>query len=221
MKVPRILWAMLACAALAFEVEAAEPPEHGGSATAANAGDASGPIRAEPSRGERGSGSRTALGRDTNAKAARADDSESTRLGSAKGAGSKRQDAAVAVPARRGSLPPPRKVGPLARSNADRLHSLLSTKARAARLPSRPGGSIRTATGNVAARAPGGASPAHQPTAAAATRAARSATPFRAATPNSTLGGPQVPRPGRLGAPAVGRTAHNASIDGTQLRHKF
>jgi hypothetical protein len=37
---------------------------------------------------------------------------------------------------------------------------------------------------------------------------------------DSTIGGPRAPGPGRVGGPAIGRTAHNATIDGTQLHHQ-
>jgi hypothetical protein len=35
----------------------------------------------------------------------------------------------------------------------------------------------------------------------------------------STIGGPRAPGPGLVGGPAIGRTAHNATIDGSQLHH--
>jgi hypothetical protein len=42
----------------------------------------------------------------------------------------------------------------------------------------------------------------------------------RALGRGSTSGGPRAPGPGLVGGPAIGRTAHNATIDGAQLRHQ-
>ena len=98
-----------------------------------------------------------------------------------------------------------------------------------------PGGQPKMAASNGAA--PPAAMPAGQPKLAASTSAAampagqlkvaasNSAAPLAArlsSTPrNSAIGGPHTQGLGRVGGPAISRSTHSATIDGTQLRRKF
>jgi hypothetical protein len=228
MKVSHILCAMLACAPLTFEARATASSEDGPSSVAA------------PNVGEAVGG--TAPSRTAGAKAGRSGDRGSAQAGARTGVGSKGQGAAVAVSPRRGSLTPQGGVAQGAHSNADRLHSLLNAQAhgRLARKPSRPVGSTRGVTQGPDVRGLQGVSPSGQPRLAASNSAAppaampsgqprlaasNSAAPPAArpvATPrNSTIGGPHAQGSARVGGPAIGRTVHNAIIDGSQQHHKF
>jgi hypothetical protein len=153
--------------------------------------------------------------------------------------GSAVRNAVVAASPRHDSVTLSRSAA-LARSTADRLHSLLSTRARgriAASPNRRPGPSPAAAGGSSAApaRELPGRSPQGQPKAPiatsfarilpslpAATSAARvSPSPMPAAARGAILGGPRAPGPARLGGPAIRRTANNTGIDGTQIHRKY
>jgi hypothetical protein len=228
MKVPHILCAILACAPLTLEVRAAASSEDvrpsrpaAGAAQAASTGQTA---------------DRRALSRDAGAKPEGTRDREPTQTrertaGGPTGGVSKGRDAAAAIAPRRGAVSPQRSVAQVGaaqagRSNADRLHSLLNAKAhgRLIRQPSRPVavGSTHAAAGGPAVRGPQGMGPAGQPK-LAATNSAASPPVKPAVTPrNPTMGGgPRGQVVGRVGGPAVSRTTHSATIDGTQMHHKF
>jgi len=206
MKIARLLCVIWVCAPLALEAGAAGSPASGGSSAAA--------------MGQAAGGSAPA--RDTSIKAGRAQTHESTQAGSAKAGGSKGRNAAVAVAPRRGAVTPQRAAGQLARSNADRLHSLLSAKARERRTAaSNPVPSTRGATANRIAGGSRTSSPLAQRTLPASKLPAPSATSVKAVAGSSRIGGPQTAGRGRLGGPAIGRTANSATINGTQLHRKF
>jgi hypothetical protein len=131
--------------------------------------------------------------------------------------------------------PNPVGVAQTARSNADRLHSLLNAQARGrlARQPGR-GGSTRAVThGPDDVRGLHGASLAGQskmavsngaapPAAETAGQSKLAASKSTAAMPrNSALGGSHVQELGRVGGPAISRATHSATVDGTQLHRKF
>jgi hypothetical protein len=225
MKVARLLCVLWACGPMALEAGAAESPAHNGASVAA------------ADMGQAASG--TALGRDTRIKAGRPAAQESTQTGSSTAAGSKGRNAAAAASPRRVSVTPPHAAGPLARSNADRLHSLHPAKERGRVAPNpnrHVGPTAAAASGKVSARGQGvpGASSQAPPTPPVATSAAQVPSSLPVATsvaripPNvtpmvrtSSIGGPRAAGPGRLGGPPTGRTAHNGTISGTQLHHKF
>jgi hypothetical protein len=226
MKVFYILCAMLVCAPLTFEARATSSSEDGASSgAAANVGDAAG--RKVPSR-------------NANTKAGRTGDRGSNQWGAQAGSGSKGRDTAVAPSTRRGSIAPQGGVAQAGRSNADRLHSLLNAQARGhlARQPGGRVGSTRAVThGPNDVRGPQGVSPAGQSKLAASSGAAavpagqsklvasNSAAPpaakLTSTARNPAIGGPHAQGLGRVGGPAISRTAHSATIDGAQLHHKF
>jgi hypothetical protein len=134
---------------------------------------------------------------------------------------------------------PQRAVGPLARSNADRLHSLLRPARPAAKPPHRlvAGMSRAETTGTGLSRMPGlsGASPARLAGSQIPGRALRNS---NAPTPGALVGGPHPTGLGALGGPATGRaasggalfgraalgrtaTANRAALDGAQMRRRF
>jgi len=204
MKLAPLLCALSVCGPLTVEASAAESPaRNGASVAAADMGQAA---------------ASTTPGRDKGLKAGRPVAQESVQAGSSKGDGSKGRNAAVAVSSRRGSLTPPRAAGPLARSNADRLHSLHPAKARG-----HVGPTAAAASGKLSARGQGvsGASPQALPTPPVATSVARVPPSVTPMVRSSTIGGPRAAGPGRLAGPATGRIAHNGTISGTQLHHKF
>jgi hypothetical protein len=206
MKIARLLCVIWVCAPLALEAGAAGSPASGGSPVAA--------------MGQAAGGSAPA--RDTSIKAGRAETHESTQVGSAKAGGSKGRDAVVGGSPRNGSVARQRGAGQLARSNADRLHALLSARARGQRTAaSNPVRSTPGATGNRMAGASRSSSPLAQRALPASKHPAPSATSVKAVVGGSRIGGPQTAGPGRLGGPAIGRTAHSATINGTQLHRKF
>jgi hypothetical protein len=213
MKVSHILCAILACAPLTFEARATASSEDGRPSVAAdNAGRAAG--RTAPSRG-------------ASAKPEDTRDREPTRARPRTGGSSKGRDAAAAVSPRRGSVTPQRGVaqGGVAQTgrNADRLHSLLNAQARGrlARQPSRPVGSARAVTRGLDVRGPQGGTPAGQPKLAASNSAVSPAARLVMTPRTSTIGGPHSQGIGRVGGPAISRTTRSATVDGTQLHHKF
>ena len=127
MKMSRILCTLLLCGAVTFEATAATLPEQGNSPQASD----------------------STADRDVDTNVRSADGRESARRGAQKGSGTTRRNAATAVSARSEPATRPHAVSPLGRSNADRLHSLLSAQARGrvARQPARrPVGSAPVAT---------------------------------------------------------------------------
>jgi hypothetical protein len=230
MKASHIVCAILACAPLTFEARATASSEDGRpSRPAANAGQAAG--RTAPSRDESAKPEGT---RDREPTHARGRTGGGSTGGGSTGGASKGRDAAAAATPRGGSVTPgpgsatpqrgaaPVGVAQAGRGNADRLRSLLNAKAhgRLARQPSRPVGSTHAAAGGPAVRGPQGVGPAGQPKLAAANSTASPAARPLATPRTSTIGGPHAQGSGRVGGPAVSRTTHSATVDGTQLHHK-
>jgi len=163
----------------------------------------------------------------------RAQTHEPTRVSSVKGAISKGGTTTAIVSPHGGPLAAQREAGQLARSNADRLHSLLRTQATPAAKPSsRPAAGSRRAeaAGAALTRTPGFQGAARvsltQPLLSKITaRGPRSANSpgEKAATRTSLIGGPHPAGPGRVGGPAVGQaaTASRAALDGAQIRRRF
>jgi hypothetical protein len=208
-KMSHILCAMLACAPLTFDARATASPEDGRSSpAAANAGEAAG--RAAPSR-------------NAGTKRGRTGDRGANQAGARTGSGSKGRDAAVADSPRRGSVTPQGGIAQAGRSNADRLHSLLSTQARGrlARQPGRAGSTRAVTHGPDDVRGPQGVSPAGQPKMAASNGVAPPAARQSSTPKNPAIGGPHAQGLGRVGGPAISRATHGATVDGTQLHRKF
>jgi hypothetical protein len=203
------LCAIWLCAPFALKVGAADSPEHiGSSAAATKMGQAAG--RAAPSR-------------DANIKPGHSESEKLTQVGSAKHDALKRPSAAIAASPHGGFITQQRGVGQVPRSNADRLSSQLSTKARGmiAKTSSRPIGSNHAAVaGNVVARGVRGASPVGLPTLPASSAARISPTPT-VVPPGSIVGGPHAAGAGRLGGPSTARNANSATINGSFRRRKF
>ena len=105
------------------------------------------------------------------------------------------------------------------RGNADRLHSLLNAQARGriANAPRRAV-SIKHESGNMVVHGQSSAGPLSAPV---PKFAARPATSMTAAAGNSRMGASHSAGVARVGGPALGRTAHDAAIAGTQLHHKL
>jgi hypothetical protein len=211
MKIARLLCALCVCGPLALEANAAESLAHNGASVAA------------AKMGQAAAG--TTPGRDTSINAGRPVAPESTQADSGKGDGSKGRNAAAVSP-RRGPVTPLRGAGPLARNNADRLHSLHPAKAGGRITPianRRVGPNPAVASGNLSARSRGlsGAGPQGAPTPLVATSAARVSSNVKAMVRGSIIGGPRAAGSGRVGGPATGRAANNTAIDGTQVRRRF
>ena len=140
--------------------------------------------------------------------------SPTTRTHSAKGGGSKRRESAAS----RGATPSDR--GQLARSNTDRLNSLLSARARGrvAKLfePPRIGPRYNRQR---APSEPRSASALKQHTQPIYNSSAHAATSVNPAAKGSAIGGPHAAA--HLGGPSTSRTANSATIDGTHLHRKF
>jgi hypothetical protein len=230
-KASHILCALLACAPLTCVAGAAARSDDGRTSTAAaNVGEAAG--RAAPSR-------------NAGTKPERKGDRGSNQAGARTGSGSKVRDAAVADSSRRGSVSPQLGAGKVGmgqagRGNADRPHSMLNTQARGhlARQRGGPDVSARGAAGGPDVHGPQRVSPAGQPKLAAsnggaspvavpagqsklAANSAASPAARLAATPSySAIGGPHAQVLGRVGGPAISRTIHSPTIDGTRLRHR-
>jgi hypothetical protein len=156
--------------------------------------------------------------------------SSSVAAANVRGAGGRTAPSRIAnTKVGRSAVMPQRGVGQAgvakgARSNAGRVHSLLNAQAHGGRLARQPGraGSTRAVThGPDDVRGPRGVSPASQPKMAASNGAAPSAARLSSTPRNSAIGGPHAQGLGRVGGPAISRTTHSATIDGTQLRHKF
>jgi hypothetical protein len=212
-KFTRLLCALWACGPLALGARAVESPAHNAaSAAAADRGEAVG--GATP-------------GRDTSIKAERPETQESMHADTAKGAGSQGRNAALVASPRRRTSPPQSSAAHAARGNADRLHSL-QRNARALGPPARqssPGGragSTRAVTlDRHDSRGPRSVSPVSQPKLTASNGSARPAARLASTPSNSGVGGPHAQGVGQAGGPAISRTAHSGTIDGTQLHRKF
>jgi hypothetical protein len=110
----------------------------------------------------------------------------------------------------------------LARSNTERLNSLLSARARGRiASPSSHVGLAHGAIGNARATEQRRASAPKPRTLLIYKSSVHAATSVNPAAKASTIGGPHAAAPGRLGGPPTSRTANNAMIDGTHLRRKF
>jgi hypothetical protein len=190
--VSHILCAMLACASLTFEARASASFEDGGSSVSPVRGDASG---------------RTAPSRDESSEAARTSNRRSAHTGAGSNVGPKRRDAAAAPSPRRTATGPPRGAALASRGTAARQHSPPNAQARGrlARQANGLGGSAGAAAGSPSFTGSHGARPGP------------------AGPPKLTASAPPAaPRGlGRVGGPAISRTTHSATVDGTQLRHKF
>jgi hypothetical protein len=210
MKQAPLLCAMVACAVQAFAASAAVPPERKGSPAAA-ADSATVARRAD----------------NVSATAGSAADRQSASGGSKHGRDTAGRDPAANVPRRTGSITTQRGGNQLARANSDRVRALLNAQARghAARQP------VRRTVAQVHAATAGGAvvrgasTPlsAHQAmlTASSATTLAPLSHRLLVGTPAGGAGGRHAPTAGLLGGSAVGRTAHNVAVDGTQMHHKL
>jgi hypothetical protein len=212
MKKTRLLCVLCMCAPLALEVSAAESPAQTGSPAA-------------PAKGEAAGGSQMGhpMGQ------------ESSQAVSIASGGAKGRHAAAAASPRVGGVTPPHGAGLVARGRAARMNtvhpastpgSLASTANRrpasrraalntaANSVASVRGGEIQRATTAVRLTGPPGVTSAARapPSRTAATSAARPRGP--------SIGGPRAAGAGRLGGPAVGRTANNA-IDGAQMHRKL
>ena len=123
----------------------------------------------------------------------------------------------------RSSGPAPRGPTALARNAADRPHSPHHTEARrgAAKVMSRPVEREHAASTVLTASAWKrlDANPVVRPKLSISNDPAR--TLSRTVPRGSTIGGPRVAGPARVGGPATGRAANPAVIDGTQLHRKF
>jgi hypothetical protein len=206
MKLSHRVIASLICVALCFEAGAAESLKTGGASRAvADLGSAAG--NAAPSR-------------DASTKADRVADSESPRALAPLGGALKSGHPAAAVAPRRSSVAQPRGVGEAARIRADPQHVLLNAQARG-RLAPRSAGASGTGAVGQGIRGAFGARPVGQRPLAASMRATVPAMTPTATARDSTIGGPRVQALGRIGGPVYSRASHGATIDGTQLHHKF
>jgi len=151
------------------------------------------------------------------------EDGGSAHTGARSNVGPKRRDVAAAPSPRRAAMGPPRGAALASRGTAARQHSPPNAQARGrlARQANGLGGSAGAAagwpsfTGSHGAR-PGLAGPPKL------TASAPPAAPRQSATrKDSAIGGPHAQGLGRVGGPAISRTTHSATVDGTQLRHKF
>jgi hypothetical protein len=207
-KIARLLCALWVCGPLVVEAGAAEAPA-GNDASAALVDSGHDAADSTP-------------GRDANIKAGRPVAQGPTEARSGEVGGSTGRHATVPVSPHRDSFTPPHAAGPFARSNADRLHSLSGAKARdsVAKAPNRMESAKATA-GNMAGRGIHGSS-VGSPIPPVSNRAIRGGDSLAVVARGSSIGGGSYARGyGRLPGPATGRTARNASIDGTQLHRKF
>jgi hypothetical protein len=220
MRAAHIVCAVLACAPLTFEARAIASTEDGRpSQPQANAGQVAGPAAPD---------------RDASGRSRGTPDPEPNRAhprtgSGSTGGGSKARNAAAGASPRRGSVTPAHGAAQsgaaqAGRANADRLHSLLNARAQGhlVRQPGRAVGSPHGAAGSPAVRgSPPNAAPAGQPKLAAA-NSVPAPIVRPAVTPRSpSIGGPHAQVSGRVGGPAINGPKRNATIDGTQLRHKF
>ena len=133
-----------------------------------------------------------------------------------------RDSSSKAVSPRRGSVMPQRGIGRAAGGNAGRLPTRLNAQARGRVAPQRGRlrGSTRAASGGPVERSSQGVGAVGAPKLAVSNHTP-SPVPNQTAIPRaSALGGPHVQSVGRLGGPVIGRTNHNAVINGTELRRK-
>lgn len=240
MRVPEILCTMLLCTTLAREgAAAALSARNDSSLPAADATNVTGPNQADPTHAREAADGRTLTGSAKSPKAERGQDRQPALGGSDKNVGSAaRNPGATAVP-HRDSAESQHGSSRLVSPNADRLRSLLNARPRGriTRQPSRASvGPVRAATDKstgirgssgpdrelrstpVAARpAAVSSGPASVASGMAARGMASPSAFYRAVRGVSTIGGPPVTGHGFVGGPAIGRTARNATIDGTQL----
>jgi hypothetical protein len=210
MKMPQILCTMLLCTALADATHAREVVD-----------------------------GRTLTGNVGSMKAQRGQDRQPPPGASDKDVDSTGRNTGAAAVPHRDSAESQHGSSRLTSPNADRLRSLLNARARGrtARLPSRGSvGPVRTATGKgTGIRGSGGADRESRSTPVASRPAAVSSGPAsvvsgmtargvaspgalsRAVRGVPTIGGPPATSHGFVGGPTIGRTARNATIDGTQL----
>jgi hypothetical protein len=206
-----LLCAMAMCVSLVLEAGAAEPPVRGRSSPAVT--------KMQHPAGTSASG----LVMSTRA-GGRVQSQESVPIDSNKGFSSNERHAAAATPLR-GLVTVQRGVSGLARSNSDRLRSLLHQQARGlgVKASSRSAQSSRAATTALVPRIRG-------------SRDASAIVPIKKSIPNdadrvpqsirvvargSAIGGPHVAGTGRGGRAARGRTVNNLGLDGTQVHRKF
>jgi hypothetical protein len=206
MKIARLLYALWVCGPMTLDARAADSPSRNG-------------VAAPPAKLSQAgqAGGSTIDDRDKTIRAGRPVAHEPTQAGPSKGDGAKGRNAAVAASARRASVATPRAAGPLARSNADRLHSLHPAKARG-NTPSIPNRRIGTKVAATSAAASVAASANVSVRGRGMPRVTPSA---KAMGRGASIGGPRVAAgPGQLGGPATGRNARSTAIDGTQVRHR-
>jgi hypothetical protein len=247
MKMPRILGALLVCAPLAFAAGAPASSEPGATHAAEKrdaARDAASPPAAEPD-----SSAKAGRAADPSVPASSGKGSVSTARDAESALSPRRGGADVPQhapgPAARGNgdrlrgLLEAQARGYSARQSSQPVGSIRGANGNApARGPSGASPAFPPAltAPNMAARSAANLSAAPNLSAAANSRTA--ANPRAAANPSaaanssaaanlsaaaraSTIGGPQAQGLGQVGGPAIGRPAHAATIDGTQLHHKF
>jgi hypothetical protein len=245
MKKSHILCAMLACASLISEAHAIPSSREGpSSAAAADAGDAAGP--APPGHG---AGSKVQRAGDPGSPRSRARTGDASKGRDAAAADSSRRSSVAPQPgagkagigqAGRGNADRLHSMlNTQARGHLARQHGgpVGSTRGATGGADVHGPQGVNTAGQSKLAASNGAAAPAAVPAGqsklvanSAASLAARPAgAPSIAASPaarlaatprGSAIGGPRVQSAGRVGGPAITRTTHGATIDGTQLHHK-
>jgi hypothetical protein len=210
MTATHLLCAMAMCAPLVLEARAAELPAQG-SAAVSDTGRSAGPTSGDPDR---------------NRKAGRPESSQtdSSKTGSAKGIASNRQNGAPAVAPPRGAINARRGGAQLARTNADRVRSMLHKQTpRTAGTARSPVASKRAVQMPATAGARGSANPAVPGSPVALARlsplrtALRSSPSHAAPDRGSSIGGASITTRGRVGGSPMGRAANPGAIDGTQV----
>jgi hypothetical protein len=203
-----ILWAALACVMFTSPARATTAPDDGHSPSS--------PANAESAADG------AAQRRDPLIKSKRSGVPQPPRTGAQPSAGSNGRTSAE-VASRRGLETPQPGIQQRASGSADRVHSLMSTRARGylVRQTSRPIGSNHAAAGGLGLRRPGSARAVNATTPPESKRNALPVPRLTTMPRNSAIGGPRVQSVGRLGGPALGRANRSAPIDGTQFHRKF
>jgi hypothetical protein len=195
-----ILCAMLACAPLIFETRATASSADGpSSAAAANVGEAAG---------------RAASSRNAGTKRVRTGNRGSNQAGAQTRGRLTRQSGGRVGSTRAVTHGPDDVRGPQGVSAV--VQPKMATSNGAAPPTAVPGDQSKLAASNSAAAMPAGG-----PKVAASNSAAPLATRLWSTPRNSAIGGPHAQGLGRVGGPAISRATQSATVDGTQLHHKF
>lgn len=195
-----IVTAMLTCMGLCFAAGAAESVNTGGASNGAA-------VNAAPSR-------------EAGIKADRVGDRELPRTGAPIGGPLKNRHSADDAARLRNSAAQSRGVDNASRIMADPRNLLKNAQANRHLVP-RSVGSTQTGAGGARIGGPIGTSPVGQRPRAASTRTTLPAIKAAATPRDSAVGGPRVQALGRIGGPVFSRASHRATLDGTQLHHKF